>query len=89
MSCDTSYEDWAFNDEPARVGATHMEKYTEVRPVIVEGFPDAHTLLLKLGNQRFTLGGGGQDYYDTKEDVDMMRDMLCVALDQMVRDNST
>jgi hypothetical protein len=67
--------------------APHMERYTEITPVVVRDTPDAHMLWLKVGNQSFTLSAGGQDYHDTKEEAEWARDMLCIALDQMVRDN--
>ena len=67
--------------------APHMERYTEITPVVVQDYPDAHVLWLKIGNQRFTLDAGGQSFYDSKEEAEWARDMLCIGLDQIVRDN--
>ena len=63
----------------------HMERYTSVTPCIVDGCPDAHALLLKVGNQSFMLSAGGQDFYDTKDEAEWARDMLCIALDNMTQ----
>lgn len=65
--------------------APHMEKYTEISPIVVKDYPDAHVLRLKVGNQRFTLDAGGQPYYDTRDEAEWARDMLCIALDEMVK----
>lgn len=59
-----------------------MERYIEIKPVIVQDFPDAHTVWLKVTNQSFCLA----DYSETKEDAEWMRDMLCVALAKIVAD---
>lgn len=65
---------------------THpMQKYTDIKPVVMEGFPDAHHVFLQFTNQRFCVTPHG---CNTKEDAEWMRDQLCVALDQIVRDNS-
>lgn len=60
-----------------------MERYTEIKPVVVEGFPDAHMVWLKVTNQSFCLS----QYSDTKEDAEWTRDMLCVALAKIVIDS--
>jgi hypothetical protein len=65
--------------------APHMERYTDITPCVVKGYPDAHVLWLKIGNQSFTLSAGGQDYFDTKEEAEWTRDMLCIALDRLQR----
>lgn len=59
-----------------------MERYTEIKPVVVEGFPDAHTVWLKATNQSFCV----DHYSETKEEAEWMRDMLCVALAKIVAD---
>lgn len=69
--------------------APHMERYTEVSPCVVDGYPEAHVLWLKIGNQRFTLDAGGQPYYDTKQEAEWARDMLCIGLDRIVRDHTS
>jgi hypothetical protein len=68
--------------------APHMERYTEIRPVIVRDFPDAHSVWLRVGNQSFVLSAGGQDFHDTREQAEWARDMLCIALDGMTREFS-
>lgn len=66
--------------------APHMERYVEVRPVVVEDFPDAHLVFLKVGNQGFSLDHGGCGYFETRKEAEWTMDMLCIALDRMVRD---
>ena len=63
-----------------------MEKYVEIRPVVMEGSPDAHNVFLKVTNQSFCVS-----HYrcETKEDAEWMRDMLCVALAKIVADART
>ena len=63
--------------------APHMERFTLIRPCVVRGCPDAHTLTLKVGNQEFLLSNGIGGYFDTREEAEWARDMLCVALDRM------
>jgi hypothetical protein len=64
---------------------THkMEKYTEIKPCVVEGTPDAHNVFLKVTNQTFCVSAYA---CDTKEDAEWMRDQLCVALEKIVADN--
>lgn len=61
-----------------------MEKYTEIKPCVVEGYPDAHTVWLKVTNQSFCV----TPYYnETKEEAEWMRDQLCVALAKIVNEN--
>ena len=60
-----------------------MEKYVEIRPVVMEGSPDAHNVFLKVTNQRFCVTSYA---CDTKEEAEWTRDMLCVALAQIVAD---
>lgn len=61
-----------------------MERYTEIMPCVVEGFPDAHTVWLKVPNQSFCIGAHASE---TKEEAEWLRDMLCVALAKVVADN--
>lgn len=63
--------------------AKDMEKYTEIKPLVMEGFPDAHHVFLKVTNQRFCVTPHG---CETKEEAEWTRDMLCVALTQVVTD---
>lgn len=60
-----------------------IEKYTNIQPVVMEGCPDAHHVFLQVTNQRFCVSPYG---CETKEDAEMVRDMLCVALEKIVRD---
>ena len=71
-------EEWTTRHAP------HMERFTEVRPVLVQDAPDAHLLFLKIGNQQFTIGS----HHDTKEEAEWERDMLCIALDRLQRGES-
>lgn len=63
--------------------APQMEKYVEIKPVVMEGYPDAHSVFLKVTNQRFCVTPYG---CDTKADAEWTRDMLCVALAKIVAD---
>lgn len=65
--------------------APHMEKYTVIQPCVVQDVPGAHTLSLKIGNQVFRLSNGVAEFFDTKEDAEWSRDMLCIALDRLQR----
>lgn len=60
-----------------------MEKYVEIRPVTIEGHPDAHNVFLKVTNQSFRVTPYG---CETKEEAEWTRDMLCVALGKVVSD---
>lgn len=61
--------------------APHMERYVKIAPVIVEGSPDAHSVMLQVEAQSFRI-----DYScDTLAEAEWMRDMLCIALDTMGR----
>lgn len=62
--------------------APHMERFVEVAPVIMPDAPDAHNVFLKVENQRFQITPYG---CETKEEAEWMRDMLCIALDQVVQ----
>jgi hypothetical protein len=65
--------------------APHMERWTRIQPIVVQDFPDAHILILKVGNQEFRIDSGN-GFFDTKEEAEWSRDMLCIALDAMARD---
>lgn len=58
-----------------------VEKFIDIKPVVMEGFPDAHNVFLQVTNQRFCVTPYG---CDTKEDAEWMRDMLAVALERIV-----
>lgn len=61
-----------------------MEKYTEVRPVVMMDFPSAHHVFLKVTNQEFCVTPHG---CETKDEAEWMRDMLCIALAKIVEDS--
>jgi len=60
-----------------------MEKYVEIQPVVMDGYPDAHNVYLKVTNQRFQVSPYG---CETREHAEWTRDMLCVALAKIVAD---
>lgn len=62
--------------------AAHMERWTDIRPVVVKDCPEAHRLILKVGNQEFWIDSAC-GFYDTREEAEWARDMLCIALDAM------
>lgn len=66
--------------------APHMERYVTITPVVIEDWPDAHHVFLQVTNQRFCVTPDG---CETKEEAEWTRDMLCVALDQVVREQTT
>ena len=41
------------DDDGAARRNPEMEKYVEIRPVVIEGQPDAHNVFLKVTNQSF------------------------------------
>jgi hypothetical protein len=61
-----------------------MEKYVEIQPVVMKGYPDAHNVFLRVTNQRFQVMQYG---CETREDAEWMRDMLCIALAKIVADS--
>lgn len=69
--------------EQAKTLSVTLKKYTDIQPVVMEGFPDAHHVFLQVTNQRFCVTPHG---CDTKEDAEWMRDQLCVALEKILRD---
>lgn len=68
-------EDWTTRRAP------HMEKYVEVSQYC-EGEP--WMVRLRVGVQTFNIGDG----QDTKDEAEWIRDMLCIALDAMVKECS-
>jgi hypothetical protein len=62
-----------------------MEKYVEIRPVVMKGYPDAHNVFLKVTNQIFCVTPYA---CETKEEAEWTRDMLCVALAKIVSDTA-
>ena len=64
--------------------APHLERFTDIRPIVVEGFPDAHTLWLRVDNQSFMIDSGA-GYFDTKKEAEWARNMLCIAIDSILQ----
>ena len=60
-----------------------LRKFIEISPVVVEGEPDAHNVILKVTNQSFCVTQHG---CETKELAEWTADMLCVALEKIVRE---
>lgn len=58
------------------------EKFTESRPVVVEGVPDAHKAWLVVNTQSFAIS----NYFDTNAEADWMCDMLGKALAHVIED---
>ncbi len=54
--------------------------YTKSQPCVVEGWPDAHTVWLKVGVQEFRL----MPTLETKEEAEWMREQLAKALISVV-----
>ena len=61
-----------------------MRKYTLIRPLVDEDFPDAHNVFLQVASQRFNVTPHG---CETKEQAEWCRDQLCVALAKIVEDS--
>lgn len=60
-----------------------LEKFIIIQPVVVQGVPDAHNIFLQVTNQRFCITPYA---CKTKEAAEWTRDMLCIALEKIVRD---
>lgn len=60
-----------------------IKQYTDIQPVVIEDWPDAHHVFLKVTNQRFCISPHG---CETKDEAEWMRDMLCVALEKIIAD---
>jgi hypothetical protein len=65
--------------------APHMERFVRIQPTVVRGVDDAHLIFLKIGNQEFQLSSGAYCFYETLEEAEFVRDMLCIALDRLQR----
>ena len=59
-----------------------MERYVTIRPVVTED-GEQFALYLKVGNQEFRVG---QYPDETLERAEWMRDMLCIALANILAD---
>lgn len=78
----------AHMDKPAEEHVTrrapHMEKYVRVIPYPTGKYPDGHKVTLKIGVQSFLISDGVGAVYETKEAAIWCRDMLCIALDELI-----
>lgn len=60
-----------------------MEKYVEIAPVVMNGYPDAHHVFFRVMNQRFCVTPHG---CETKEEAEWFMNMFCVALAKVAAD---
>lgn len=60
-----------------------IKSYTDIKPCVVEDWPDAHNVFLQVTNQRFCVTSYA---CETKEEAEWMQEMLCVALEKIVAD---
>ena len=58
-----------------------ISKYVQIRPVVMEDFPDAHNVFLVVGNQSFCVTPYAME---TKTSAEMMAEMLRLALQCIV-----
>ena len=57
------------------------EKYLNVKPVVIEDMPDAHTARFEVGGQSFCIGDS-----DTEEGAKWLCVMFAKALDVVVKE---
>lgn len=57
-------------------------KYTEIKPCELEGFPDAHTVYLTVGPQKFCVTSIAMD---TLKEAEFMQEMLVKAIAQIIK----
>lgn len=62
-----------------------MQAYTEKRPCVMDGYPDAHTAWLRSGVQQFCVTPDG---CESAADANWYQAMLAKALARIVRDVS-
>ena len=58
-------------------------KYTDIRPVIMEGAPDACNVFLVVEGQTFVVTPWG---CENKHEAEFIRDQLCAALAKIIED---
>ena len=58
-----------------------VAKYTEIRPVVMEDFPDAHNVFLVVGGQSFCVTPYA---CDTKSDAEWTQIQLRIALTKVL-----
>lgn len=65
------------SNRPEGDAISRAKQFTEIAPVVMKGFPDAHHAFLKIEGQRFCVTPYG---CETKEGAEWMREMLAIAL---------
>jgi len=63
-----------------------MEKFVQITPVVMEGYPDACNVWLKVENQKFMISPHS---CETRGEAEWLRDMLCIALARVAADRVT
>lgn len=61
-----------------------MEKFVQITPVVMEGYPDACNVWLKVENQKFMVSPHS---CETRDEGEWLRDMLCIALARVVAES--
>lgn len=61
-----------------------LKQYTDIKPVVMDGAPDAHNVFLQVTNQRFCITPYA---CETNEEAEWIRDQLLVALERIVRES--
>jgi hypothetical protein len=75
------------NFDPSKTRrAPHMEKYVVAKRQPTDSEPDRHIVRLEVDVQGFEIGNGAK--YESKDHAEWMRDMLCIALDKIVKDQT-
>lgn len=69
--------------------ASHMERFVLVKPNSSVGRPEAHSVWLTIGCQSFIISDGVETNFEDVEAAKWMRDMLCIALDALVKECTT
>ncbi len=63
--------------------APHMEKYVRIRHQPRDDEPNRHILMLEIGVQGFSINN--DPACEDRQHAEWMRDMLCIALDNLVK----
>ena len=63
-----------------------VKQFVRIAPVVMEGEPEAHNVSLHIGNQGFCVTKYG---CENLEEAEWTRDMLCVALESLIRSWTT
>lgn len=65
--------------------APHMERFVSIRPYATDGYPDGWRVDIAIGNQGFSLSDGNGPVFESKFSAEWTRDMLCIALGNLVK----